>query len=77
MINSVVVELLTALTEYHSVCNVSSTLILLCTNKKHCMHFGHRFLYSVVDDKPFVRLYTEIGTHNMNTEMIPVSCTGS
>ena len=31
--------------------------------------------YNTVDDKPLVGLYTEIGTHNMNTEMVPVSCT--
>ena len=31
---------------------------------------------NIMDDEPSVGLYTEIGTHNMNTEMVPVLSTG-
>ena len=42
-------------------------------HRQETPHFGQ---YSAMDDKPRVGQYTEIGTQNMNTEMVPVLCTG-
>ena len=45
-------------------------------HQQETLHFGLNIVQDVADDEPLVGLYTEIGTHNMMTEVVPVTCTG-